>query len=431
MISGKTASEIFEQIRSAVQSGGYLPGDTLPPVRELALALEVNRNTVASGYKRLIEAGIAESRGRNGTVIRSLTPTLAREGTPPGLALVDLAGGNPAPSLLPDIASVLGQVRFRHRLYGEPPINSELEQYGRSWLGSDIEEDFRLTLTSGAVDAVERLLTSYLIGGDRVIVEDPCFLSSINTLKSSRLPAIGVTLDEEGICVDALATALASGVQALILTPRAHNPTGWGFSAARAAQIKTLLTRYPQVLVIIDDHFSLLSTHDYFHVIPRETRHWALVRSVSKFLGPDMRLAFVASDAETAQRLAMRLHAGSNWISHILQDITLAALQSAPLQAAIADARKQYQQRRAALTDALAEACVTTSQKHDGLNVWLPLTQESSAVVMQLATHGWLVRDGATFALDHQQRGIRITVAELEPQQAASFARTLAQLITH
>lgn len=47
MIDGKTANEIFDNIRQHVASGKLTPGETLPPVRELASALEINRNTVA------------------------------------------------------------------------------------------------------------------------------------------------------------------------------------------------------------------------------------------------------------------------------------------------------------------------------------------------------------------------------------------------
>ncbi|STT47268.1 transcriptional regulator of pyridoxine metabolism [Klebsiella pneumoniae] len=51
MLAGKTASEIFDNIRHLVQSGGLQPGEVLPPVRELASQLAVNRNTVAAAYK--------------------------------------------------------------------------------------------------------------------------------------------------------------------------------------------------------------------------------------------------------------------------------------------------------------------------------------------------------------------------------------------
>ncbi|MCD4621906.1 GntR family transcriptional regulator, partial [Proteus mirabilis] len=64
MIDGKTASEIFDSIRQHVTSGVLSTGETLPPVRELAAQLNVNRNTVAAAYKRLVTSGLAQSRGR-------------------------------------------------------------------------------------------------------------------------------------------------------------------------------------------------------------------------------------------------------------------------------------------------------------------------------------------------------------------------------
>ncbi|MEA7571675.1 hypothetical protein ONJ95_26970, partial [Salmonella enterica subsp. enterica serovar Virginia] len=41
------------------------------------------------------------------------------------------------------------------------------------------------------------------------------------------------------------------------------------------------------------------------------TQHWAVIRSVSKTLGPDLRLAIVASDSATSAKLRLRLNAGS------------------------------------------------------------------------------------------------------------------------
>lgn len=83
MIIGKTASEIFDNIRHLVQSGVLKPGDVLPPVRELAGKLSVNRNTVAAAYKRLVTSGLAISRGRNGTAIKTHNTLPALEGGDP------------------------------------------------------------------------------------------------------------------------------------------------------------------------------------------------------------------------------------------------------------------------------------------------------------------------------------------------------------
>ena len=97
MLAGKTASEIFDNIRHLVQSGGLLPGEVLPPVRELASQLAVNRNTVAAAYKRLVTSGLAVSQGRNGTAIKARDTLPALEGGDPTTPLNDISSGNPDP----------------------------------------------------------------------------------------------------------------------------------------------------------------------------------------------------------------------------------------------------------------------------------------------------------------------------------------------
>ncbi|WP_312787421.1 aminotransferase class I/II-fold pyridoxal phosphate-dependent enzyme, partial [Stenotrophomonas indicatrix] len=69
-------------------------------------------------------------------------------------------------------------------------------------------------------------------------------------------------------------------------TPRAHNPTGASLDAKRARALRQLLVGYPQVAVLIDDHYALLSQQAYHSVLPMDGRRWALLRSLSKALGP-------------------------------------------------------------------------------------------------------------------------------------------------
>ncbi|NIF21325.1 MocR-like B6 salvage transcription factor PtsJ [Candidatus Pantoea multigeneris] len=431
-IIGKTAGEIFDQIRALIHSGELAAGDLLPSVRELAGELDVNRNTVALAYKRLTDAGFAQSRGRNGTVIRASNGPVEVEGSAPHAVLHDVASGNPAASALPALSELARHIRSTPALYGEPPIRPDLAAAAHQWLAPDLTVPFELNLAHGAVDAVERLLSSYLIAGDRVAVEDPCFLSSISTLHHSRLVAAPVVMDEQGMLVDALAAQLASGVQAVIVTPRAHNPTGFGFSASRAQQIRTLLSHYPEVLVLVDDHFSLLSTQDYHHIVPESSRNWALIRSTSKFLGPDLRLAVIASDSETALRLRQRLNAGTNWVSHILQDMAAGFLIAEQAQTQLQATRQRYCEQREAMTQALIQQGVSVSEHHDGLNIWVPLANGSSDVVLKMAQRGWLVRGGDAFTLGSSSSGLRITVAELDHQDISHFAHALASVLaTH
>ncbi|CCW32337.1 putative transcriptional regulatory protein ptsJ [Xenorhabdus nematophila F1] len=429
-ITAKTAIDIFEQVRSSVLTGKLKPGTALPSVRELASELEINRNTVAAAYKKLVDHGIVISRGRKGTFISEVDSVFTLEGTPPGLALKDLAGGNPAVALLPRITPDAGFSLSAHRMYGEPAVNPALESLGREWLGQDLYHAFELNLTNGAVDAIERLLADYLIAGDKVIVEDPCFLSSINTLKNLRLTPVGIPVDDEGMQDEILAEQLKQGAQAIIITPRAHNPTGCGLSKIRAARIRALLNAHPEILIIIDDHFSLLSSCDYYDVIPEGATRWALIRSTSKFLGPDMRLAFVASDTESSFRLRKRLNSGTNWVSHILQDIVTDIMQSPLFHKELLQVKETYRAKRENLIRDLKNNNIHVPTSHDGLNIWIPLNVDIDAVIMQLAQHGWLVRSGEVFSVQASSKGLRISVSSLNEITSSIFAKSLS-LVLH
>ncbi len=423
-IIGNTSAEIFDRIRLLVRTGQLQQGDLLPPVRELAATLDVNRNTVAAAYKRLVAAGIAATQGRLGTVIRGDDVLGEQEGTHHDSPLVDLAGGNPNPEWLPDPAAMLATRSRPPRLYGAPVVNPELERHARDWFSPDCPAGFAIDLTHGAVDAVERLLSAYLAPGDQVAVEDPCFLGSINTLRTAGFEAAGVAIDGQGMRADALEAALERGAQAVIITPRAHNPTGCSLGATRARALRSVLSRHPHVLVIVDDHFALLAELPYHNVIPRQTQRWALVRSLSKALGPDLRLAFVAADAQTSNRLRLRLAGGTSWVSHVLQDIAEAYLLD-PRRNRLADARADYARRRELLADALHAEGIDVADGTDGLNLWLPLATDSQAVAGELARLGWLVRAGDAFGITDAARGLRITISTLLPDQASRLATDL------
>lgn len=389
------------------------------------MELGVNRNTVAAGYRRLVTAGIAVTQGRLGTIIRDQYEAGEQEGALVGTPLTDLASGNPNPVWLPDLPAALRIKPYKPRLYGEPTVNAELEEYVRKWVEPDCPASFEVDLAHGAVDAIERLLSSYLVASDKVAVENPCFLSSINTLRTIGLQPVGVPVDAEGMRADALEKALAQGAQAVILTPRAHNPTGCNLSEKRARALSRLLAKYPNVLVIVDDHFALLSSAPYQSVIPRNAYRWALVRSFSKALGPDMRVAAIASDPATSKQLRLRLACGTSWVSHLLQDIVEVAVAQPQTVELINKARNDYSRRRKMLEHALARQRVEFVAQGDGLNLWVPLQTDDQAIALALARQGWLVRHGETFSVQEPVRGLRITISDIEPAQCDRLAQDI------
>ncbi|MFF7469053.1 aminotransferase class I/II-fold pyridoxal phosphate-dependent enzyme [Streptomyces sp. NPDC008092] len=431
-INGTTATEIAGSVRDLIASGQLVPQDPLPPVRKLAEELGVNRNTVASAYRQLVAAGEAETRGRGGTVVIGV-PQLAGEGAWFGGRLIDLASGNPAPELLPDALQALRGGEYRPALYGAPSVDPDLAAWARERFTTDVPADgFRVLVTHGAVDATERLLNAYLTRGDAVAVEDPCFLASIGTLRLNGLRTVAVPVDEAGMRPEALRAALEGGVRAVVCTPRAHNPTGVSITRERAAELESVLAAHPQVLVVEDDHFWAVSHVPYHRITPPQVTRWALVRSVSKFLGPDLRLALVATDEESAQRLQTRLNTGTTWVSRLLQHAAYRLLSDPQVHRLTARARGAYVERSSLLLAGLAERGIgrPPGYRPDGLNVWVPLGTESRPVADALARRGWAVQPGHLFAAGTGgSQEIRVTTSTLTTQQAREFTDDLAAVL--
>ena len=426
-ISGDSAQGIFESIRQLANSGELKSGDTLPPVRELAEHLGVNRNTVSSAYQRLTIAGIAVTQGRLGTRICQEPNPGEQEGVT-DTALFDLADGSPRKDWLPDLNEAVRLTHLNQFLYGEATLLPQIHQYGKDWFEGDCPSDFDITLCNGAIDTLERLMMAHLVPGDKVIVEDPCYISSANAIRLAGMQVIGAEVDEFGMCPDALKKALKKGAKAVLFTPRAHNPTGASISAERAQQLREILTDYPGILVMEDDHFSLLAATEHHSVIPETTYNWAVFRSVSKGLGPDLRMAFVAADKETVKRINTRLAPGMSWVSRVLQSIVYTCLSEKAFQQQLEQARQNCAHTRNHLIKALADNGIQADKTKDGLNVWVPVNGDCQAASYALSRKGWLVRPGSSFDIEQKSNALRISIQKLDEATARKFAEDMAAI---
>ncbi|MEU9478532.1 aminotransferase class I/II-fold pyridoxal phosphate-dependent enzyme [Streptomyces sp. NPDC048191] len=428
-IEGRGAAEIAASVERAVGAGDLQPGQTLPPMRELAGRLGVNPNTVAAAYRTLRERGVIETAGRRGSRVRAKPATTGREvlrvEVPAGGR--DLSNGNPDPALLPRLAAVLAAAGEegdrRPVLYGDDPVDADLVRIARAELDADGVPDGPLTVTSGSLDAIERLLAAHLKPGDAVAVEDPGWGSLLDLVPALGLRTVPVGVDDDGPRVDDLRRALESGARALIVTDRAQNPTGAAVSATRARALRAVLREHPQTLLIEDDHGHGIVDLP-LHPLAGTTRHWAVVRSVAKAYSPDLRVAVLTGDPVTVDRVGGRQRLGPGWVSRLLQRAVVRLwTEGAVDRVAVA---KAYGSRRDALVDALAERGVAAHGR-SGMNVWVPVPDETGAVA-RLLQSGWAVAPGARFRLNSGP-AIRITVSGLTEGDLASLADAVAAAV--
>src|SRR3984885_14420200 len=383
IIRGAGAEAIASNVEEAISAGDLQPGAELPPIRELAAQLGVNANTVAGAYRLLRARGAIETAGRRGTRVRdrpATTPRSLRALTvPPGVR--DLSTGNPDPALLPIAAAQLRYASSRRSvplLYGEPAVSPELAEYARTSLTADGVSAEHLAVTAGALDGIERVLAAHLRPGDRVAVEDPGWANLLDLLAALGFSVEPVRVDDVGPLAADVARALRRGVRAVVVTTRAQNPTGAAVSAARATELRHLLADHGDVLLVEDDHCAGIAGAP-LHTLAGTTRHWAFVRSAAKAYGPDLRLALLAGDRRTVERVHGRLRLGPGWISHLLQDVAVELWRDKAATRRVREAETAYTRNRELLHAALADRGVT-SRGRSGLNVWIPVPDETVAI---------------------------------------------------
>ncbi|WP_245663280.1 aminotransferase class I/II-fold pyridoxal phosphate-dependent enzyme [Nocardia inohanensis] len=445
-IHERTAAGIAAAVSRSIRSGNLPPGARLPTVREVSRQLKVSPATVTQAWRALAAAGAIVARGRAGTFVGSTPHPLPPSGRYQRLHphsdntfRTDLSRGTPDPALLPDLTAALRAISTGDAVddlsatYLGDAVLPDLERLVRAdWPG----RAERLTVLDGALDAVDRLLTAHVRLGDTVAVENPCFPPFLDMLTRLGVRPIPVALDHCGMLPHDLATTLAThSPTAVLLQPRAQNPTGASLSPQRIRELADVLsdaavTAGATPTIIEDDHSAGIAhtpPRSLASRLPTRTIH---IRSYSKSHGADLRLAVAGGPATLLDPVIERRMLGPGWSSHLLQRILTHMLTDPTARATVATARDTYRTRSDALRKALARQGIPLLRA-DGINLWIPVADENAALIT-LAAAGIKAAPGGPFEVtDHRPTDhLRLTVAAVQAGEIDDLAIHLAAAAT-
>jgi DNA-binding transcriptional MocR family regulator len=424
-IEGRTAREIAGSVEKGIRDGQLRPGARLPTIRGLADELGVSAMTVATAYRELSRRGLVSSAGRRGTRVSEGPPLPVSYApvVPPGAR--DLATGNPDPALLPPLDGALERLDRRPRVHPFSNKSERLVEQAAATFAADGIATPALAVVGGALDGVERVLIAHLAPGDTIVVEDPTFTRILDLLRALGLVPVPVGVDDEGPSPDELEAALADGAKAFVVTPRWQNPLGASFSGKRAAEVASVLDRYEDVLVIEDDHAGLVA-QEQAHSVASGRKRWAVVRSASKALGADLRMAVMTGDRTTIARVEGRQLLATGWVSHVLQELVADLWTEPVVKERVERAASMYAARRRQLIEALAERGIA-GYGASGLNVWIPVAEEAATVAGMLE-RGWAITAGERWRL-RTGPAVRITISTLAGEEADAVAEDLTGVL--
>lgn len=486
-LKSQGAAPQYEQIANAVcqaiRAGEVKPGDRLPTVRRLAADLGVSLTTVAAAFKSLAESGWTRGEIGRGTFVAerggyesasSHLPMSAFPSAPPPRwpavktpwrrrALVSLIGrlraafpdatncsfGGPAPSLLPlkiikrhwisafddvtnadlqyknvepieQLASILPA---RLSAEGIPVRNGDLV------VGASAQQFIGL-----ATDVARRLAEHREVV---FAVEQPGYYTIFDTWDYAGVRMIGVESDQYGARPESLEAAIRAGANAVLLTPRALNPTGASWTPERLRALGDVLSRYPGVIAIEDDHFGDLADQQAGSLLadPRVEDRVIYVRSFSKSIAPDLRLSVAAARPRLKALLQDQKSHADGWSSRLLQRVLAGVLEDQALPLWLDRARHMYRTRREHVAEVIESSGipgVVVWPARDGVNLWIQLPSgfDASEVIERAAELGVLVAPGEVFYLSPGHSNVvRFNVGSVETERVAICAELLVKAI--
>jgi len=381
-----------------IRSGAIAVGAKLPSVRDLAFALGVSPATVSTAWSDLRKFKVISGRGRTGIHVcgDKLSPRPLRYGGDAdyGAEALDLRLAAPDPALLPPLEEALrrGARAAGLNSYQRVPILDSLATAaGADWPYRP--EAF--LAANGGYEAVYVTVQTLIRPGTAVAVEDPTAMRLLDILDNVSAQLIPVACDDEGPLPASLAAALAKAPAAFLYQPRTHSVTGRIVSPQRMAELAKTL-RGSEALILEDDGVGDVSAAppaSLGRVFPDRTVH---IRSYSKSLGPDLRVAVLSGPAEIVAQIQAYRSFGAGWTSRLLQEATAWLIGDPGTTAMVDRARQAYGERRRALIAALGVRGVAVPDR-DGLCLWMPVRSEQFALVT-LAARGIAVGRGANYS---------------------------------
>ena len=417
--------QLAHQLQALIDSGTLRAGSRLPPSRELALALGVNRNTVVSAFERLKSFGLIETRGRGGSVVcnlmRQTAPPASRprlRGRSPGAPRpahpIDFRMGSADPSPLPlEVWRRACREAGRHLPggdYGDPRGDAALRGEIALYLGRTrsmrVDPD-HVMITAGSGRAIERIAEVCLRRRDTAVVEEPGYPSAASIFQRLGARLIPVPVDEEGLDTDYLQAANRP-IRLIHVTPSHQYPLGGRLSSARR-NFLIQWARQNGALIIENDYDgefrygaaplpALGSLAGFDHI--------AYVGTFSKVLSPAIRLGFVVTRPDLIAAMAKLVAESRDSVSIVTQRIIAWLIGSGELEKHVRRVRRSYAQRRAAMLQALSEIPQIQSVTGQAAGLHVVVGLRAGLRLMRLAgqweRHGIVVDRVADFQLGRQ-----------------------------
>lgn len=321
------------------------------------------------------------------SAIRELFKLLGKPG------IISFAGGFPDPAMF-DIEGIKdasskalneepGAALQYGATEGYQPLREQLSAFMAS-KGAKVAPQ-ELIVTTGSQQALDLLGKTMISPGDKVIVEGPTFLATIQCFRLYGAQVISAPTDAHGVKTEELEQLIAEHQPKFVyLIPTFGNPSGALLSLARRRQVLEMAVKH-QALIVEDDPYgdlyfgeapppSLLALTDS---VPGSRELLAHCGSLSKVLSPGLRIGWMIAPPALLANAVMCKQFSDAHTSTFAQATAAQYLKAGRMPATLANVRKVYGERAVAMGATLKRElgdAVAFEQPQGGLFFWARLT---------------------------------------------------------
>jgi 2-aminoadipate transaminase len=443
-------------LQRLIEEGELHTGDRLPPTRELAGQLGLNRTTISAAYELLESEGLIKGEVGRGSYVsatgraaeslnwsRLLTPSVTVPAPPASSDVISFTNSRPSDNLFPieefraSCLEVLASANLKTLLQlGSPGGYEPLRRYllERAVTLGHARANDDILITNGCQQALDLLRRALVRSGDRVAMEDPVYPGLKNLFLESGAELIGIPVGPDGLDLPALQRAFDAGAKLLVATPSFQNPTGATIPAANRSAICSM-ARAAGAAIIENDIYSELSCDGPELLrLKQLDGNVILLGSFSKVAFPGVRVGWIIAPRPVIARVTELKQLADLHTDHLSQAFLLHFAQSGRL--AAHEARVLAAAREKLFV--LEQSCrrhlgnCTWRIPSGGMNIWIGLPAGLDAVSLRgLAQQAGIdYLPGRYFSVSRpQDAGLRLSFAGLEPDQIREGIGILGTLI--
>ncbi|WP_136030213.1 MocR-like transcription factor YczR [Microbacterium sp. PF5] len=431
-VAGASATTLARQITALILDGRLTVGERLPSERALAVELRRSRSTITRVYG-LLEADGYVTRHHGGSTRVALPHGPALPGQDGDGDAIDLsiASMDSTPGLydatvrsLPRLAALRGTSGYS--LQGLPELREALAQRFTE-RGADTTAD-EIIVTSGALNAVNLILTAIGRRGERALVEQPTFPHALEALHRHGYRLVPTPVDTDGWDTRHVTdTLLSARPHVAYLIPDFHNPTGATLPQEERSRIAAT-ARHVGTHLIVDETTAELDIDRGWAPVPlaAEGPHVITVGSMSKIAWGGMRIGWIRAERSVIARLLAVRPSFELGTALLEQCIAVELLRDMP--ALGAHVRSRLTAGRAAVAEGLTHLPgVRMPRTPGGLSAWIDLgAPVSTALSLAAREQGLILPPGPRFTTGGVlERRLRIPIT-LPPERTAEAMARLA-----